>query len=129
MDRGMKKRTWAVAGMIGIALGIAALLGVQCGKFFRQNMDLQKMLAAQEEAAVVYEEEISRLQARLAEISETEETEETETEIGFLKKGGTYLIDSSSQLEELAAMIEEKEEVEPGVLASEASYQIGRAHV
>lgn len=124
MDRGMKKRTGAAAGMIGIVLGIAALLGVQCGRYFRQNMDLQKMLAAQEEAAAVYEEEISRLQARLAEISETEKTEETETEIGFLKKGGTYLIDSSSQLEELAAMIEEKEEVEPGVLASEASYRL-----
>ena len=32
MDRGMKKRTWAAAGMIGLVLGIAALLGVQCGR-------------------------------------------------------------------------------------------------
>lgn len=52
--------------------------------------------------------------------------EEERLENWFHKKGGVYLIDYSNQLYDLQSMIENGEEIEPGVPAATASYRLRR---
>lgn len=116
----MKKLTGVI---FVIAAGFILFLGYQCQKYVRQNEELQEKLIEKDKAIEACTVDMKRLQIQLAEISEIKEYE---TETGFIKKGGMYLIDGQSQLEKLARMIEEKEEIEPGVAAAEASYRLRR---
>lgn len=100
------------------ALCLFLFFTIQCGLLARQNLDLSAenetlsaALADKEQAVETREEE-------------TQEEEIYETETGFLKKNGVYLIDDIFQLWTLRQMIADGTEIEPGAPAAAASYRL-----
>lgn len=93
----------------------------QYHKYKLQMEGLQDELLDSEEKIAVCTKELEHLQAESAEIFSIEEYT---TDTGFTKKGGVYLIDHESQLENMAQMIRKGAEIEPGVAAAEASYRL-----
>ena len=110
------------------ALCLLLFLTIQCGLLANQshelsaeNEALSSALADKEQAVREQTREVTDLQTRLTEAASIEEVD---TERGFLKKNGIYLIDTKDQLWELCIYIEGDMEIEPGVPAASASYRL-----
>ena len=114
--------------LFAAAAGLIMFLGFQCRSYILQNRQLQEELADKDRLIKACVEEMRQKQeaAELAQARLTEilDAAEYETETGFVKKGGFYLIDSGRQLSKLAEMVREGEEIEQGVDAAEASYRL-----
>ena len=121
-DRSMKKRKTVTAIILILATtALFVSLVSLCRKYRLQTKELQADLAARNDAIEEYTSELSILQTQLA---ERLALEEYTTETGFVKKGGIYLIDTSSQLGKLSQMVQECAEIEPDITAAEASYRL-----
>lgn len=126
----MKKIIWpekaAVLSALTICLFLSAVLG--CGLYTEQNVNL----AAENEAlSATFTQKSQTLDEKTREtndlqnqLTEVTSTEEHETETGFLKKGGVYLIAEEEQLWTLRRMIAENMEIEPDFPAATASYRL-----
>ena len=136
----------------GIAIGGVVLLGILCLRYallLKENRDalaqaelLQAQLATQTAKTELLQTKLTELQEKLTEqtaaIADYQTTttileqqlavcsslEETRTKTGFVKKGGVYLLNSSSDLYTLNRLILNSSEIEPGVAASEGSYRL-----
>ena len=100
------------------ALCLFLFFTIQCGLLAIQNLDLSAENEALSTALA------NREQAVETQEEETQEEEIYETETGFLKKNGVYLIDDIFQLWTLRQMIADGTEIEPGAPAAAAS-QVG----
>lgn len=127
-----KKRPPVSGTAAGLALWIAGglifLLVCRCRQYAfenrsltAENRELASLLADRNAVIAKKTEEVESLQTQLAKLLISEEQE---TESGFLKKNGVYLIDTKEQLFVLRRMLREGEEAEPGVPAAEASYRL-----
>lgn len=110
------------------ALCLLLLLTIQCGLLANQSRELSAenealstALADEKQAVREKTKEAKDLQAQLTEAASIEEVD---TEHGFLKKNGVYLIDTKDQLWKLNIYIEDDIEIEPGVPAASASYRL-----
>lgn len=129
----IKKKTVIILAAV-VCLFI--LLLILCLKYALQNQELSKaneelsvMLADRDATIETDIRQIGYQQAKIERMMRTlltrpESMKEYETETGFVKKDGVYLIDKESQMWQLKQMIEEGEEIEPEVAATEASYRL-----
>ena len=135
----IKKKTVII---LVVVVCLFVLLLIQCMKYVLQNQELWKaneelsvMLADRDETIEAdarqmedQQADITRLEILLAKPASMQEKpvsmQEYETETGFVKKDGVYLIDKESQMWQLKQMIEDGEEIEPEVAAAEASYRL-----
>lgn len=111
-----------------LTLCLFLFLVVRCGLYVEQNSaltaeneELSAALADRAQTILDNAEEIKNLQNQLLKAASIEEYE---TETGFIKKGGVYLIDEPDQLWTLLQLIAEDMEIEPGVPAASASYRL-----
>lgn len=101
---------------------------IQCGLYAEQNTALSEenealsaTLAKEKLTIADKNQETETLQAQL---KESVSIKEYQTDTGFIKKGGVYLIDTESQLLTLQRLIGGCDEIEPGVPAASASYRL-----
>lgn len=110
------------------ALCLLLFLTIQCGLLANQSRELSAenealsaALVDKEQAIETQEKKADSLKDQLAKATSMEEHE---TETGFFKKGGVYLIDTGEQLWTLRRMVAEDTEIEPGIPAASASYRL-----
>lgn len=101
---------------------------IQCGLYAEQNTALSEenealsaTLAKEKLTIADKNQETETLQAQL---KESVSIKEYQTDTGFIKKGGVYLIDTESQLLTLQRLIGGCAEIEAGVPAASASYRL-----
>lgn len=126
--KGHKIRTVILFCLPAILLGFALL-----GQRYRYVARLQELQVETEELRAALGErdravraDAERMESLQRELAMALSMEEYETETGFVKKGGIYLIDNLSQLWKLNRMILEGAEIESGIPAAEASYRLRR---
>lgn len=110
------------------ALCLFLFFTIQCGLLANQSRELSAenealsaALADKEQAIETQEKKADDLPDQLAKATSMEEHE---TETGFFKKGGVYLIAEEEQLWTLRRMIAENMEIEPDFPAATASYRL-----
>jgi len=114
---------WIVGGLLLWVVGQCRFYAFQNRSLSAENRELSDLLADRNQTIDEKMKEIESLQARLADML-ISEPEEVETESGFLKMDGVYLIDTEEQLYKLRDMLRDEAEVEPGVPAAEASWRL-----
>ena len=92
-----------------------------CHKLHGQIEQLDEERFEKESKIIQLVDVIEQLQNRLY-VAESLDIKETET--GFRKKAGVYLIESEAQIYKLEEMIENGKEIEEGVYAANASYRL-----
>lgn len=114
---------WIVGGLLLWVVGQCRFYAFQNRSLSAENRELSDLLADRNQTIDEKMKEIESLQAQLADML-ISEPEEVETESGFLKMDGVYLIDTEEQLYKLRDMLRDEAEVEPGVPAAEASWRL-----
>ncbi len=129
------KRNKKTALLLGLTVCLFLACAIQIGRYASQNRVLltenRALLTENRELSVFFPAAMAKslavaegVRAQFAgDVSMEEELLESS---GFHKKGGIYLIDYKSQLYDLQSMIENGEEIEPGVPAATASYRLRR---
>ncbi len=112
-------KNFKTAFLSALTLCLCLFLTIRCGLYAEQN----RALTEENEALST---DLSDKEQALTDNKQTvaEMTQETETESGFLKKNGLYLIDDVRQLWALQKLIATGGEMEPGVPAASASYRL-----
>lgn len=123
----MKRKAAAVltailaGGIFVWTVGQNRLYAFQNRSLSAENRELSDLLAKTNQAIEEKAEQIEGLQGQIADMVLPEEEQ---TESGFGKKNGVYLIDTKKELCKLRDMLREGEEVEPGMPAAEASWRL-----
>lgn len=102
-------------------LVFAVIITVKYREICIQNEELEQTIALQESVLETYKADISTY---LDKISKYESLKIEETESGLKKKGNVYLVNNQLDMELISNLIKKNEEIEPGTLASEASYRL-----
>ncbi len=90
----------------------------------REIESMAEKISLLENLTKTYQEDINRYLKHMEKLSEYEDIKGRETRLGFIKKGGVYLIEDEYQMGVLARVIAHGGEIETGVRAAEASYRL-----
>ena len=111
--------------ILGLAVCLFLASTIQTGRFASQN---RALLVENGELSVVFSAAMAKnlavTEGLQAQPDGAVSLEEEWLESGFHKKGGVYLVDSSYELRRMQSLIENGEEIEPGVPAATASYRL-----
>lgn len=102
-------------------LTAAVLSIVQLNKCKAENKELNTLLESDRQ---IIEEWNTRFDQLCRKLEDMSNLKEVELESGFIKKGEVYLVETRNQLKTLAEMIENDQEIEPGIPAASASYRL-----
>lgn len=100
---------------------IAAVFAVKYRNIFIQNEELKQTIVLQENVLEAYKDDINTY---LDKLSEYESLKMKVTKNGLKKKGNVYLVHDQSDMDLISDLIKKNKEIEPGVLAAEASYRL-----
>lgn len=102
-------------------LVLAAVFAAKYRNIFIQNEELKQTITLQKKVLEAYKDDINTYLDRL---SKYESLKIEETESGLKKKGNVYLINNKSDMDLISDLIKKNKEIEPGVMAAEASYRL-----
>lgn len=109
-------------------LVVLAIINLGLGYGWYRNEGEKEAMAEKivllENLTETYQSDIVQYLTQIEKLSEYEDIKGYKTRLGFIKKGGVYLIENEYQLGVLDRVIAHGGEIEPGVLAAEASYRL-----